>query len=118
METCKAHDCPCGIYQKKLCRYHFDADPKDWGFVTNELKKNVRLLKAIHWSINEGRYKDNEYCREALTRLTGEYPELEPLETDSAMTWAYRAMAWLSRKVSPIKYGDVARKIHFPRVRI
>jgi len=110
MELCKAHGCLCLGTHKRLCRYHVEVDAKQWPFVTEQLKKNERLLKAIKWSMTDGRYKDNETARKTLTRLAGEYPDLVPLADDCSMTWAYRAIAWLTRAVRPVKYGDMVDK--------
>ena len=117
MDHCKAHGCPCMASFKMLCRYHTDANPKDWPFVSEQLNKNVRLLKAIGWAMTDGRYRDNERVRETLTRLIGEYPELEPLPEDTAMTWAYRALAWLSRICRPMKHSEMAGQIRIAAIR-
>lgn len=112
MELCKANGCPCLPYQKRLCRYHHDAaDPKDWPFITEQLKKNVRVLRAIHWAMTDGRYRDNEYCRKTLARLSGEYPDLAPKDEETAMTWAYRALGWMSKNVRPVRDSEALRKL-------
>lgn len=117
MDNCKANGCPCPATLHHLCTYHNEAIPKDWGFVTEKLNQNLRLLKAISWAYETGRYRDNETVRKTLTRLTGEYPDLEPYSDDSAMTWAYRAVAWMSKQCRPVSYGDMTGKIRISAIR-
>lgn len=102
--TCKAYGCPCGEMSKRLCRYHLDADPKDWGFVSKKLNENQTLLKTIQWAMTEGRYKED-----TLTPMLGEtYLHLHPKDKESSVVWAYRALAWLSKEVKPVKYGEAS----------
>lgn len=117
MNLCKAHGCPCLGSLKSLCRYHTDANPKDWPFVSEQLNKNLRLLTAIGWAMTDGHYRDNKTARETLTRLSGEYPDLQPLPDDTAVTWAYRAIAWLSRICRPVKHSDMTGRMRIEAIR-
>jgi len=111
VNLCTARGCICLGTIKGLCYYHSDAEPKDWPGLTEQLKKNVAVLSAIKWAESEGRYQDYKRMNESLTRLIEEHVELLPLENETAMVWAYRARAWLSRKIRPERYSDAVRKL-------
>lgn len=67
--------------------------------------------------MTDGHYRDNKTAREALTRLSEEYPDLQPLPDETAVTWAYRAIAWLTRICRPIKHSDMTGRMRIKAIR-